>query len=153
MAPRESKPDIETAGIIRRENRITRRAFLEKGSVSLAGIASLSMAAGGQQTPDMSGDNHQGANETQSGPRNRILDLAEPDSVYSPKTDAGGRPTVDLPVDSLCSARSESERYLRWLNPAEQNVGVQAPTIYSTTHESRLKVWLQASNRAEQQSR
>jgi oxalate decarboxylase len=97
MAHSERDNEIKTAGHEPRKNKLSRRAFLERGSVSLAGIASLSLTAAGQQTRDISGDDHQGANEAQPGPRNKTLDLAEPDSVYSPKTDAGGQPPFKYP--------------------------------------------------------
>ena len=91
---------------------LTRRAFLEKGSVALAAMGSLPAMAAAQQTRDMSGDNHQGSNETQPGPRNKTLDATDPDSVYSPTTDAGGQPPFKYPF-SFAHKRIEEGGWTR----------------------------------------
>ena len=70
----------------------SRRSFLTKASAALATAATLPAIAAAQQARDMSGDTHTGINETETGPKNRIAEQAEPDSVYPPETDAGGQP-------------------------------------------------------------
>ena len=76
---------------------VNRRNFLERGSVVLAAAASLPILASGQQTRDMSGDAHQGVNESQPGTANKTFDDSEPDSGFPPTTDAGGQPPFKYP--------------------------------------------------------
>ena len=59
--------------------------------------AGLPILASAQQVRDMSGDTHQGVNETQPGTSNKTLDASEPDSGFPPTTDAGGQPPFKYP--------------------------------------------------------
>jgi oxalate decarboxylase len=93
-------------------NKFSRRSFLETGSVVLAATAGLPIIAAAQQTRDMSGDTHAGANETQPGPINKVLDSSEPDSVYPPETDAGGQPPFKYPF-SYAHKRVEAGGWTR----------------------------------------
>ena len=90
---------------------LTRRRFL--GASSAVAIAvGLPIAGAAQQTPDKSGDSHTGVNESQPGPRNSVLDQAEPDSVYPPETDAGGQPPFKYPF-SFSHKRIEAGGWTR----------------------------------------
>jgi oxalate decarboxylase len=91
---------------------ISRRSFLEKTSAAIAAAATLPMVAAAQQTIDQSGDNHSGVNEQQPGPRNAVLDQAEPDSVYPPMSDAGGQPPFKYPF-SFSHKRIEAGGWTR----------------------------------------
>jgi oxalate decarboxylase len=91
---------------------LTRRRFLGASSAAVALAAGLPIAAAAQQTPDKSGDSHTGANESQPGPRNPVLDQAEPDSVYPPETDAGGQPPFKYPF-SYAHKRIEAGGWTR----------------------------------------
>lgn len=76
---------------------LSRRNFLGRGSAALAAAATLPVLSSAQQTRDLSGDKHQGVNETQPGTINKTLDSSEPDSVFPPTTDAGGQPPFKYP--------------------------------------------------------
>jgi oxalate decarboxylase len=76
---------------------LSRRNFLGRGSVALAAAATLPVLSSAQQTRDLSGDKHQGVNESQPGTINKTLDSFEPDSVFPPTTDAGGQPPFKYP--------------------------------------------------------
>lgn len=99
----------ESIGI---RDKLSRRSFLEKGSVALAVTAGLPLVAAGQQTRDMSGDTHSGVNETQPGPINKTLDSSEPDSVFPPETDSGGQPPFKYPF-SYAHKRVEAGGWTR----------------------------------------
>ncbi len=101
------------------ENRLTRRHFLGQGSAALAMAASLPMMASAQQqVKDMSGDNHQGVNETQPGPINKALDAMNPDSAFPPETDAGGQPPFKYPF-SFAHKRIEAGGWTRQVTVRE----------------------------------
>jgi oxalate decarboxylase len=91
---------------------LSRRSFLEKTSAAIAAAATLPVVAAAQQTIDKSGDNHSGVNEQQPGPRNAVLDQAEPDSVYPPTSDAGGQPPFKYPF-SFSHKRIEAGGWTR----------------------------------------
>ena len=93
-------------------DKLSRRSFLEKGSVVLAASASLPILAAAQQTRDMGGDTHTGVNEAQPGPINKTLDSSEPDSVFPPETDAGGQPPFKYPF-SYAHKRIEAGGWTR----------------------------------------
>lgn len=76
---------------------LSRRNFLGRGSAALAAAATLPVLSSAQQTRDLSGDKHQGVNETRPGTINKTLDSSEPDSVFPPTTDAGGQPPFKYP--------------------------------------------------------
>jgi len=76
---------------------LSRRNFLGRGSAALAAAATLPVLSSAQQTSDLSGDKHQGVNETRPGTINKTLDSSEPDSVFPPTTDAGGQPPFKYP--------------------------------------------------------
>src|ERR1700723_1661480 len=86
---------------------VSRRSFLEKTSAALAAAVSLPILAAAQQTKDISGDKHTGANEQELGPKNPGLEAQEPDSMYPPETDAGGQPPFKYPF-ALAPKRIES---------------------------------------------
>src|SRR5271156_5325310 len=77
---------------------VSRRSFLGKTSVVLVAAASLPIVAAAQQTKDLSGDTHTGANEQELGPKNPSLEAQNPDSMYPPTTDAGGQPPFKYPM-------------------------------------------------------
>ncbi|MGB6686761.1 MAG: cupin domain-containing protein [Terracidiphilus sp.] len=91
---------------------LSRRRFLGASSAAVALAAGLPLAGAAQQTPDKSGDSHTGQNETQPGPKNPVLDQAEPDSVYPPETDAGGQPPFKYPF-SFAHKRIEAGGWTR----------------------------------------
>src|SRR5579859_4757044 len=91
MAEEKNKEELRNTEADDNKECVSRRSFLGKTSSVLAAIASLPVIAGAQQTRDLNGD-HSGVNLTQPGPRNKTLDAGEPDSVFSPDTDAGGQP-------------------------------------------------------------
>ena len=91
---------------------VSRRSFLEKTSAALAAAVSLPILAAAQQTKDMSGDKHAGANEQELGPKNPGLEAQEPDSVYPPETDAGGQPPFKYPF-ALAHKRIEAGGWTR----------------------------------------
>ena len=91
---------------------LTRRRFLGASSAAVAIAVGLPIAGAAQQTPDKSGDSHTGVNESQPGPRNSVLDQAEPDSVYPPETDAGGQPPFKYPF-SFSHKRIEAGGWTR----------------------------------------
>jgi oxalate decarboxylase len=93
-------------------NKLSRRSFLERGSVALALTAGLPVIAAAQQTRDMSRDTHAGVNETQPGPINKTLDSSEPDSVFPPETDSGGQPPFKYPF-SYAHKRVEAGGWTR----------------------------------------
>jgi oxalate decarboxylase len=100
--------EIENAG-----QGLSRRSFLGKGSTALAVAATLPIVASAQQqVKDMSGDNHQGKNETQPGPINKTNDAMNPDSVWPPETDAGGQPPFKYSF-SLAHKRVEAGGWTR----------------------------------------
>ena len=94
--PEESQQSIASTDI-RNNTNYSRRNFLERSSAALAVAASLPIFASAQQARDMSGDTHQGVNETEPGTRNKTLDASEPDSGFPPTTDAGGQPPFKYP--------------------------------------------------------
>jgi len=94
------------------KNKLSRRKFLEKSSAVLTAATVLPVVSLGQQTNDESQDTHSGVNETQPGTRNSALDQAEPDSVYSPSTDAGGQPPFKYPF-SFARKRIEAGGWTR----------------------------------------
>ncbi len=91
---------------------VSRRTFLGKTSAALVATAGLPLVAAAQQTPDKSRDTHTGVNEQQPGPRNAVLDQAEPDSVWPPTTDAGGQPPFKYPF-SFAHKRIEAGGWTR----------------------------------------
>jgi len=99
-------------GVKNNPDEFTRRSFLGKTSAVLAVAATSPILVAAQQTIDKSGDNHTGVNEQQPGPRNSTLDQAEPDSVYSPTTDAGGQPPFKYPF-SFAHKRIEAGGWTR----------------------------------------
>lgn len=76
---------------------LSRRVFLGKSTAMLAAAAALPLAASAQKTIDQTKDTHTGVNEQQPGPQNKVLESAEPDSVWPPETDAGGQPPFKYP--------------------------------------------------------
>jgi oxalate decarboxylase len=94
--PEESHQSMASTGTGKTTN-YSRRNFLERSSAALAVAASLPILASAQQARDMSGDTHQGVNETQPGTANKGLDASEPDSGFPPTTDAGGQPPFKYP--------------------------------------------------------
>src|ERR1700757_3819750 len=93
-------------------DRVSRRKFLAKGSVALSAATVLPMVTMAQQNKNEGKDSHQGVNESQPGPGNSTLDQAEPDSVYSPSTDAGGQPPFKYPF-SFARKRIEAGGWTR----------------------------------------
>ena len=91
---------------------ISRRSFLEKTSAALVAAPSLPILAMAQQTNDLNGTNHSGANEQELGPRNPGIEAQEPDSGYPPVTDAGGQPPFKYPF-ALSHKRIESGGWTR----------------------------------------
>jgi oxalate decarboxylase len=96
MAKRKQGQERKAAEVESSGQRLSRRSFLGKGSTALAMAATLPMIASAQQQvqpqmKDMSGDSHQGKNETEPGPINKANDAMNPDSVWPPETDAGGQ--------------------------------------------------------------
>jgi oxalate decarboxylase len=91
---------------------VSRRSFLEKTSAALAAAVSLPILAAAQQTKDISGDKHTGANEQELGPKNPGLEAQEPDSGYPPVTDAGGQPPFKYPF-AMSHKRIESGGWTR----------------------------------------
>jgi oxalate decarboxylase len=91
---------------------LSRRTFLGRSSAVLAAAASLPVVAAAQQTMDKSKDTHTGVNEQQPGPKNSVLDSAEPDSVWPPTTDAGGQPPFKYPF-SYAHKRVEAGGWTR----------------------------------------
>lgn len=76
---------------------LSRRQFLGKSSAAVAAVAALPVIAMAQQTADKSKDTHTGINETETGPKNTVLEASEPDEGYPPSTDAGGQPNFKYP--------------------------------------------------------
>src|ERR1700739_42793 len=101
----ESKAEIQKSSL-------SRRNFLERGSVTLAVAAAVPLLASAQQTQQMTRDDHAGHNESQPGPINKTLDAAEPDSVFPPPTDAGGQPPFKYPF-SYAHKRIEAGGWTR----------------------------------------
>jgi oxalate decarboxylase len=94
--PEQAQPSRASTGVGKKTN-YSRRNFLERSSAALAVAAGLPILASAQQASDMSGDTHQGVNETQPGTSNKTLDASEPDSGFPPTTDAGGQPPFKYP--------------------------------------------------------
>ncbi len=69
---------------------VTRRRFLETGSAVLVAAAGLQSGLAQEKTP-RSTDHHL-PNETEPGPNNTSVENENPDSVWSPETDAGSVP-------------------------------------------------------------
>jgi len=91
---------------------ISRRSFLEKTSAALVAAAGLPLMAAAQQTNDLNGDKHAGINEQELGPENPGLEAQEPDSVFSPVSDAGGQPPFKYPF-AMSHRRIESGGWTR----------------------------------------
>ena len=74
--------------------KLSRRRFLEAGSAVLAVAAGVQVAQGQEQnrSPD-----HHLPNESQPVQNNTALDDQNPNSVWSPVTDAGGQPPFKYP--------------------------------------------------------
>jgi len=96
----------------RSNDSVSRRSFLGKTSAALAVAASFPILAAAQQTNDMSRDTHTGVNEQELGPKNPGLEVQEPDSMYPPKTDAGGQPPFKYPF-ALAHKRIEAGGWTR----------------------------------------
>lgn len=94
--PEQAQQSRASTGVGKKTN-YSRRNFLERSSAALAVAAGLPILASAQQARDMSGDTHQGSNETQPGTSNKTLDASEPDSGFPPTTDAGGQPPFKYP--------------------------------------------------------
>lgn len=60
-------------------------------------MAPIVSAAQQQDQTKNQGDTHTGINERELGPQNPTAELAEPDSVFPPSTDAGGQPPFKFP--------------------------------------------------------
>lgn len=105
----------ESAKLAKDENssNVSRRRFLETGSATLAAIAGLPASGTMAQEPKpiRSGDHHL-PNETEPGPNNTSLDRQNPDSVWSPPTDAGGQPPFKYSF-SLSHKRMEGGGWTR----------------------------------------
>src|SRR6201996_295326 len=69
---------------------LSRRKFIEGSSAALIAAAGLKVASG-QETKTRSADHHL-PNESDPGVKNDSLEGENPDSVWSPSTDAGGQP-------------------------------------------------------------
>jgi oxalate decarboxylase len=121
MAKREDGPVDGMAEIANGGPGLSRRSFLGKGSTALAVAATLPIVASAQQqgqVKDMSGDSHQGKNETQPGPINKTADAMNPDSVWPPESDAGGQPPFKYPF-SLSHKRVEAGGWTRQVTVRE----------------------------------
>jgi oxalate decarboxylase len=75
--------------------KVSRRRFLEASSAVLVAAAGMQVAQG-QQTVPRSADHHL-PNESQPVQNNTSLDDQNPNSVWSPVTDAGGQPPFKYP--------------------------------------------------------
>jgi oxalate decarboxylase len=101
------------------KDRVSRRRFLGNTSavLAVAAMGPVSVAAQDQRPqspPNMGphGDRHTGNNEKQIGPQNAAAEKAEPDSVFSPETDAGGQPPFKYPF-ALARRRIEEGGWTR----------------------------------------
>ena len=77
---------------------VSRRSFLGKTSAALAAAASLPILAAAQQTKDMNGDSHIGANEQEFGPQNPGSGGAGPGFGVSAGDRCGWSASVQIPV-------------------------------------------------------
>jgi len=75
--------------------KVSRRRFLETSSAVLVAAAGVQVAQG-QQTQTRSADHHL-PDESQPVQNNTALDAQNPNSVWSPATDAGGQPPFKYP--------------------------------------------------------
>jgi oxalate decarboxylase len=89
--------------------KVSRRRFLEAGSAVLVATAGMQVAQGQQQT--RSADHHL-PNESQPVQHNTQLDDQNPNSVWSPVTDAGGQPPFKYPF-SFAHKRIDSGGWTR----------------------------------------
>ncbi len=70
---------------------ITRRGLLQTGSAAVTAAAAVAAVSAQETAPVRSPDHHL-PNETEPGPKNAVLDAANPDSVWPPETDHGTVP-------------------------------------------------------------
>ncbi|ADW71202.1 cupin domain-containing protein [Granulicella tundricola] len=71
-------------------NPLSRRKFLGNTSAALAAFGALQVASGQEAVPIRSKDHHL-INETETQPKNKMLDDQNPSSNWPPTTDAGGQ--------------------------------------------------------------
>lgn len=91
--------------------KVSRRRFLEASSAVLAAAAGMQVAGAQEKTPIRSADHHL-PDESEPGPNNTILDKENPNSVWSPATDAGGQPPFKYSF-SLSHKRMEDGGWTR----------------------------------------
>jgi oxalate decarboxylase len=108
---------------------VNRRKFLEGTSAALLAAAGVSVA--GAQEKFRSKD-HSLVNEQDPGPRNSVLEDQNPNSVWSPETDAGGQPPFKYPF-SFGHKRIEPGGWTRQVTvrdlPHSSMAGVQMKLI------------------------
>ncbi len=90
---------------------LNRRKFLGASSVALLAAAGVPVAAA-QEKQSIRSTDHSSPNESQPGPKNGSLDAENPDSVWSPETDAGGQPPFKYSF-SLAHKRIEEGGWTR----------------------------------------
>src|SRR5580692_7702338 len=89
---------------------LSRRKFIGGSSAALIAVAGLKVASA-QETKPRSADHHL-PNESDPGVKNDPLDAENPDSVWSPATDAGGQPPFKYSF-SLSHKRQEEGGWTR----------------------------------------
>ena len=93
-----------------RSKNLSRRRFLEGSSAALAAAAGMNVLA--QEAKPVRSPNHTLPDESEPGPKNSLLDGQNPNSNWSPATDAGGQPPFKYPF-SFSHKRMEGGGWTR----------------------------------------